>query len=149
MRAGHIWFAVQGVLAAALLIAPVFSHLPLAPVWRALGVVLGLGGVALIVASYRVLGESHSPWTEPAEGAALRTRGPYAVVRHPVYAGYVILGLGYGLALASPAAIVFAILCFIYYDLRTRAEDRALAQRYADFAGYRARVRSRLIPALY
>ena len=148
-RSGRLWFAAQGAIALGLVVAPIVSH---AGVRLALllpgGVLLACGLVGLI-ASYRALGSSHSPWTRPIDGARLVTTGPYTFVRHPVYACYILLGLGLEMAASSLVGVGVVLAAFIYYDLRTREEERWLSAAYAEFDAYRRRVRGRLIPALY
>jgi protein-S-isoprenylcysteine O-methyltransferase Ste14 len=113
---------------------------------RNLGLVIAAVAILLLVWSYRVLGNSHSPWTMPLEGAALVTSGPYRIVRHPVYAAYVLMGLGFEVMFASSVGLIVVAVEYIYYDLRTREEERWLIKKYADYAAYRERVPGRLLP---
>src|SRR5262249_13583034 len=100
--AGRIWFAIQGAIALGLLLAPVFSRTQASPVLRGLGLAIAVLGILLLVRSYRALGNSHSPWTTPLEGANIVTSGPYRTVRHPVYSAYILTGLGLEVMFASP-----------------------------------------------
>jgi hypothetical protein len=72
----------------------------------------------------------------------LCTRGPYALLRHPLYAGTFLLGLG--LATASGRLVVFAPFPFLFlwtYGRTVRAEERNLARRFGtEYADYRTRV---------
>jgi protein-S-isoprenylcysteine O-methyltransferase Ste14 len=146
---GRTWFAVQGIIALGLVGAPFFTrgNFHLGVEW--LGGVLFVFGVIFLIVSYRVLGKSHSPWTRPIEGAHLVTVGPYAIVRHPVYAAFIVIALGLELALSCPVGLAFVCASFIYYDLRTREEERWLQTAYPEFNTYRKRVAGRLIPGLY
>ena len=53
--------------------------------------VLAAAGVAVCVAAGRVLGRGLTPFPRPVEGAPLADTGPYGVVRHPFYAGALLL----------------------------------------------------------
>ena len=106
-------------------------------------------GLVGLIVSYRALGKNHSPWTQPIVGGHLVTTGPYALVRHPVYACYVLVGLGLELSVGSLMGVGLVVATFIYYDLRTREEEKWLWAAYADFDSYRRQVRGRLIPGLY
>ena len=143
---GRIWFAVQGMIAIALVLAPVFSRVHGSPVLRSLGLAIGVLGILLLVQSYRALGRSHSPWTTPLEGATLVISGPYRIVRHPVYAAFILVGLGLEMLFASPVGLMVVAVECVYYDLRTREEERWLVNRYPEYAGYRRRVPGRLLP---
>jgi protein-S-isoprenylcysteine O-methyltransferase Ste14 len=74
--------------------------------------------------------------------------GPYRLVRHPMYAGYVLIYMGFYLAnpLLWNAGFLLLTIALIVY--RVLAEERVLKgdRRYADFM---ARVRFRLAPGLF
>lgn len=146
---GRLWFAVQGAIALGLVVAPFVSRAPIRPVLLAAGCVLFVSGFVGLIVSYRALGKNHSPWTRPIASGQLVTTGPYALVRHPVYSCYVLLGLGLELSVGSLMGAGFVAAAFIYYDLRTREEERWLGAAYPGFDGYRRQVRGRLIPGLY
>lgn len=81
------------------------------------------------------------------EVRGLVTRGPYSVVRHPVYLGE--LGACAGLVLAAPTtwnvgvAAIFTTAQFV----RMRLEERALGSEFPEYASYAART-PRLVPRL-
>jgi len=77
------------------------------------------------------------------------TTGPYAVVRHPQYAGAFLYLLGTPLALGSSwgFAVFAAMAPFLLWRLID--EERVLTAGLAGYAEYRSRVRWRLIPGIY
>ncbi|HLZ68798.1 MAG TPA: methyltransferase [Dehalococcoidia bacterium] len=83
-----------------------------------------------------------------AADRGLKTSGPYALVRHPVYATYLVGQIGY--LLQNPSAwnlgvILLATACQLG---RIHAEERLLRADPA-YAAYAARVRWRLLPHVY
>ena len=74
----------------------------------------------------------------------LITSGPYSFRRHPIYLG--LFGLILAVILATTNWIASAISIGLYVagsEIRTRAEDRLLAERFpAAFPAYRKRVRA-------
>ena len=83
---------------------------------------------------------------EVAENQQVISTGPYAIVRHPMYAGAFLYLLGTPLALGSYWGLVplAAILPFLIWRLFD--EERLLARRLPGYAEYQQRVRHRLVP---
>ena len=82
------------------------------------------------------------------EARGLVTTGPYEVVRHPIYLGEIISGVG----LVLPTLISLHILLFAVFlgaqILRTTFEERILRATYPQYEAYAAHTR-RLIPFLF
>ncbi len=82
-------------------------------------------------------------------GHELATGGPYALVRHPIYAGMNLLALGTAVWVPTLLTWVAVALMFIGSDLRCRTEERMLAQAFGEqYRAYCARTR-RFVPGLY
>jgi protein-S-isoprenylcysteine O-methyltransferase Ste14 len=115
----------------------------LAPVPLAvLGSAIQLVGGLLVLAATLRLGRSFGI---VAANRGIQTGGLYRVVRHPIYAAYV-LAFG-GFVLAHPAMVNGVILAgwLIVQVLRVRAEEHVLMQD-TEYAAYAAQVRYRLLP---
>jgi protein-S-isoprenylcysteine O-methyltransferase Ste14 len=90
-----------------------------------------------------------SPTIELAPDQKVISTGPYAFVRHPMYAGALVLLLGIPLALGSwwglliVAAMLPALIC------RLIDEEDFLAKNLPGYVAYQADVRYRLIPGLW
>ena len=111
------------------------------------GVVLIVAGGAFGVWASRDLGRALTPFPKPRP-VGLVTSGPFAVVRHPIYLGFLGVFVGYGL-LTSVLALVLAGVLGALWVGKTRVEERLLADVYDDYAAYCARVRWRIIPYVY
>ena len=85
----------------------------------------------------------------PETGHRVVTTGPYAVVRHPMYAGYVWWLLAVPLALGSWPALAPAALIAVGVLVRTILEDRTLHAELPGYPEYAARVRWRLVPGVF
>ena len=76
------------------------------------------------------------------------TRGPYGVVRHPIYASYLLLQSGYLLQSLSVRNALVMLLASGCNVGRARAEERLLASS-EQYGAYRTLVRWRLVPGVW
>jgi protein-S-isoprenylcysteine O-methyltransferase Ste14 len=82
-------------------------------------------------------------------GHRVVTTGPYAYVRHPMYAGALGLVLGAPMLLGSWWGLAGAALLILVMAMRAVLEERALHAELDGYADYAARVRYRLVPRLW
>lgn len=111
------------------------------------GILLGVG-ILLAAAGAVCLGKNLTPLPSPKENATLITTGAYRLVRHPVYCGITLIAFGWGMCLNSWLTVGYALLLFAFFDIKSRYEERLLAERFPEYAAYRKRVR-KLIPFVY
>ncbi len=75
--------------------------------------------------------------------------GPYAIVRHPLYLGALLMCVGIPLALGSFWALLPGAAGALILIVRTILEDRTLQAELEGYKEYAARVRHRLIPGVW
>jgi protein-S-isoprenylcysteine O-methyltransferase Ste14 len=109
------------------------------------GAAMVTSGLWLAIRGIRDLRDALTPLPYPRPGAELVETGVYSIVRHPIYGGLVIAGVGWGFLTASPAAIAAALVLLAFFELKSRREEAWLDVRFPGYAAYRARTR-RLIP---
>jgi len=109
-----------------------------------------LVGIALIVVAWArlELGHSFTPFPRPRERGELVTRGPFRVVRHPIYLGATLLFVGLSLLYSWPSLILSGALGLLW-AAKARVEERYLVARFPEYEQYRRRVRRRLVPFVY
>lgn len=78
----------------------------------------------------------------------LAKRGPYRIVRHPMYLAYVLADIGYNLQEWNSGTALMVIAGWVSLLYRIHAEERILSQD-AGWSDYVALVRYRLIPGLW
>ena len=146
---GGRWVAAQFVLMALVL---VFAWLP--PGWggastltAALGASLALAGGLLAAWAWRTLDRSATMFPSPRPGGRLIETGPYALIRHPVYAGAIVFFVGFALA-TSPAVFVPLAALALLWRNKAALEEDWLEEKYADYEEYRRRVPGRFVPTL-
>jgi protein-S-isoprenylcysteine O-methyltransferase Ste14 len=93
----------------------------------------------------RWLGKNLTPGTEPVAGGELITHGAYAHLRHPMYAGVVLLLAGYTLAWSNwTLALLVGLLARTYFGAKARVEEKRLIDRFPAYQRYMAQVSRRL-----
>jgi protein-S-isoprenylcysteine O-methyltransferase Ste14 len=99
------------------------------------GFVVSAAGIGLAMASRASLNRSWSPRTEHRQTTELITSGPYAVVRHPLYAGLLLAIAG-----SAIGQSIFWLLPMLVYGplfiLTARREEHSLLEQFPD--SYRA-----------
>ena len=75
--------------------------------------------------------------------------GPYALVRHPMYIGALIMLLGVPLALGSWWGLLTIIPMVLVLIARLLDEEKFLAKNLAGYPEYQGKVKSRLIPLIW
>jgi protein-S-isoprenylcysteine O-methyltransferase Ste14 len=84
-----------------------------------------------------------------AEGQTVVSTGPYAIVRHPMYAGAILVFVGAPLALGSWWGLLLIPLVIAVFALRLLSEEKFLRQNLAGYADYAQSVRHRLVPYIW
>ena len=118
------------------------------PLGRVTAGLLVSAGAAAAVSGSIMQGKSLSPFPKPPAHARLIRRGPYALVRHPLYAGLIALSLGWACLWASARGAALALAQAVFLDAKARREECWLREKFPDYGEYASKVR-RLIPWLY
>jgi protein-S-isoprenylcysteine O-methyltransferase Ste14 len=125
--------------------------------WSRVPLIMQIVGVGLIgVGSYLVwLTFRENSYAAPVvkiqkeRGHRVVTTGPYAYVRHPMYAGALGFLLGAPLLLGSWWGLAGALLLVLAMAFRAVLEERALKAELEGYTDYAARVHYRLVPYLW
>jgi protein-S-isoprenylcysteine O-methyltransferase Ste14 len=144
---GWLLVAAQLGLLGAIFLGPTGRTWPVPAPFRAVLILIGLAGAAMVVWGALALGRQITPHPAPPVEATLRTDGPYRLVRHPIYSG--VLGLALGAAGASGGAFKAAalVLLLIVLVIKARFEEKLLAERFPDYPAYASRT-PRFLPRI-
>jgi protein-S-isoprenylcysteine O-methyltransferase Ste14 len=112
-----------------------------------LGILLIYVGIALRLYAIHVLGTFFTTAVAVAPGQTVIEMGPYRLIRHPSYTGFLITLLGFGLCLTNWLSLLVIMACaLIGFSYRIRVEEQVLqeqlGQRYQEYM----RRTKRLIP---
>jgi protein-S-isoprenylcysteine O-methyltransferase Ste14 len=125
-----------------------WSHIPLAVQLLGLAGLFVVGGfIFWTIVTNAYLGRMVR--IQEDRGHQVVTGGPYRYVRHPMYAGIILLFPCMVLFLGSWWALLPASLIATLMTIRTALEDRALLAELPGYAEYAGRVRYRLLPGVW
>ena len=123
-----------------------WSHVPVFVVL--IGDLLVAGGLVLVLLVFRVNPFAAATVNVETEQTVI-SRGPYALVRHPMYSGGLLLFLGTPLALGSWWGLVLFPPILVLIIWRLKNEERYLSNHLPGYRDYCAKVTHRLIPYIW
>jgi protein-S-isoprenylcysteine O-methyltransferase Ste14 len=119
------------------------------PVWVILAAaMLVLAGYGMVIWVFRE-NRYASRVIEVAQGQQVIDSGPYAVVRHPMYVGSIVLYVFSPLALGSWWAVLTALPIIPILAARILNEEKVLVKELPGYEEYRGKVKYRLIPGIW
>lgn len=77
------------------------------------------------------------------------TTGPYSIIRHPMYAGIMLMIIFMPLALGSYWALIFFIPVIVLIIVRTLNEEKVLSGNLKGYKEYMKKVKYRIIPYIW
>jgi protein-S-isoprenylcysteine O-methyltransferase Ste14 len=151
---GEWYVIIQMVIFTIIALGPfgIDLHLDLPSGARAAAFIIGfaLGGIGFLLAMAGVLGlgRNLSILPHPKDDAELVVSGAYRLVRHPIYSGLIIGAVGWALLNASVMTLIYAGVLFVFFDRKSRREERYLTRKFSQYAAYKRAV-PKLIPFVY
>lgn len=107
-----------------------------------------LAGLGLIVLAVRAIDSLELAGIRPSDVGSLRVSGPFRVVRHPLYLGWMLMV--FGPAFMTGDRLVFAAISSLYLIVAMPWEERSLELAFGDaYRRYKQTVRWRIVPYLY
>jgi protein-S-isoprenylcysteine O-methyltransferase Ste14 len=114
-----------------------------------LGLAVTMGGCAFAIWARATLGSNWSSMVTVKQDHELILRGPYAVVRHPIYTGFLLALTGTAIAVGEIRAFIGLGFAFTTFLWKSAAEEKFMREEFsADYARYSQRVK-RLIPFVF
>ncbi len=120
------------------------------------------GGLQMLAVALILIGYAFSTWAmlenrffsgvvriQKERGHHVIDTGPYAIVRHPGYAGNVLANLVTPLMLSSYWALIPAVLTILITAVRTKLEDETLQNELPGYSAFTKKTRFRLIPGVW
>jgi hypothetical protein len=152
LRSVYVWTASLLLILVCLLWRPIGGDL-----FRGAGPrvfvhgVIQLSGLSLIALSVRAIDALELAGIrrpDPATRSALQTTGPYRLVRHPIYTGWMLIV--FGAAHMTGDRLAFAVISSLYLVIAIPWEERALERTFGDaYRRYKGEVGWRAIPYVF
>lgn len=145
--AGRTFQVAMGAVAYLLLFSDALEQgwrarrvVPPAQAWALAGVVLTYCGVAFACWARVILGRNWSAMVTVKQDHQLVRSGPYSIVRHPIYSGLLLAGLGTALAVGEVRGFLAVALAFVGWLIKSRSEERFMIEEFGDeYLEYRRR----------
>ena len=121
-----------------------FIHGPTAV--QIVGLLIAAGGIGLAMWARSHLGGNWSGVPAIKQGQTLVKSGPYAIVRHPIYAGLLYGVLGSAIVLGTYGSLIVICLTVLFVLVRIVQEERLMREEFgSEYLDYAARVKA-LVP---
>src|SRR5215469_12550245 len=119
---------------------------PVSPVWTRTGLVITAMGIALAVWARLWIGRNWSGTVTIKERHELIQNGPYGLVRHPIYSGFLLAFLGTAIIVGELHGLMGFLMVVLGWGLKARLEESFMTQQFgAAYLDYKRRVKA-LVP---
>jgi protein-S-isoprenylcysteine O-methyltransferase Ste14 len=111
-----------------------------------IGACFCVSGLVFAIWARVILGRNWSGVITLKEGHELVERGPYRVVRHPIYTGILAMFVGTAIAIGYFGGFIGLLLLFVSFWVKLKREEDLMLKHFpAKYAAYQSRVK-RIIP---
>jgi protein-S-isoprenylcysteine O-methyltransferase Ste14 len=123
--------------------------IPIGPTPVYLGTALTALGLGFALWARFTIGRNWGSLITVQEGHKVIRTGPYAIVRHPIYSGFMLATFGTALAIGQVGGLVATALIVICWAYKSRLEEGYMIQQFgAEYEDYRHQVKG-LIPGIW
>ena len=112
------------------------------------GAVLCLVAVGFGWRGFVTLGNNLTAFPKPLDDGQLVITGVYAIVRHPIYTAVLCGSAGYALLTTSWVGLVLTGVLGVWFEFKSRREERFLRERFPTYAAYAQTVK-KFLPGIY
>ncbi len=110
------------------------------PLWMQVcsGVMIVIG-VALVIVPILQLNKFISVFPTPVDGSKLIMTGAFKYIRHPIYAGIVLGGVGIAFMVNNFIQLLIVILLYLLFEVKSEYEEEQLSKVFSVYEGYKKR----------
>ena len=137
--ADYVIFGIQVALLVLFVWLPKGLTGPLRDLLHWIGASMIVLGLIIVVWGIIQLREQLSPLPSPSSGAKLIKTGIYAVIRHPIYSGFLLAVFGLAISEANAIRFVFALALMIFFTIKAGYEERRMVEVFPEYDDYKLR----------
>ena len=151
------WFQIAALILAFTLMFKqrmsigILAHrfVPGSPLVTNTGLLLTCAGILFAAWARITLGRNWSASVTVKQDHALIRRGPYSIVRHPIYSGLLLAMLGTALVIGQVRCLLATAILFVAWSIKLRIEETFMLQQFGpEYAQYQREVKG-LIPLVF
>ena len=125
------------------------SLIPHSALLNVMSVILVVIGLGIAIVARRTLAENWSSVVDVKVGHELITTGIYGYVRHPIYTGVLLMGLGAVMAIGTMYMFLFFLAMVGFFWFKARQEEDLLTKHFPrEYPAYKNRTKA-LIPFVW
>ena len=110
------------------------------------GFAVTVAGAAFAIWARLLLGANWSATVTVKQNHELKRTGPYAIVRHPIYSGFLLAMLGTAIAYGEIRGLIALLIALIAWRVKSLIEERFMMDQFGEqYVQYKREVRA-LIP---
>lgn len=123
--------------------------IPIGPAAAYTGFALTVVGLGFALWARFAIGRNWGSLITVQEGHKVVRSGPYAIVRHPIYSGFMLATFGTAIVFGEVAGLVATALVVLSWGYKSRLEEHYMIEQFgAEYEQYRHEVKA-LIPGVW
>lgn len=145
----YIYVGIQLLLFALYAVdaVPITYRTPVSPWLDYFGIGLTTLGLIVAVLALLQLNRFLSPFPTPKEGSSLIQHGVFRWVRHPIYTGLLLMGIGWGVHTESFSRLGITLVLAVLFYFKSSYEEKRLQATFPDYGTYKQKA-GRFFPKL-
>ncbi len=112
------------------------------------GLVLTFFGLLIMISGLIQLDRNLSAFPTPKTGSQLIEKGLYKYIRHPIYSGIIIAGIGFSVYSDSGFRLIITLFLLILFYFKSAYEEEKLSAVFPEYTEYKKRT-GRFWPRLF
>jgi len=137
----YLYVGIQFVLFAAYIIPIQLWNFSAPMAFAYAGAVLIVLGILLALTALLQINRRLSPFPRPVTHSKLLTTGAFALSRHPIYTGILLVTFGYSLYSASLYKLIISITLAILFYFKSKYEESLLIKKHEVYKTYQRQTR--------